>query len=223
MSEQPSAVPSPSSSAAPSAAALYAQDLALVEACAGGCRRSWVVLLERYERTLHYAILNALRAYGAHAPEERVADLQGDLIVALVQEDCRKLRQYSGRSRLESWLKVVATNHALDALRRQRPMVSLDQDAEPSAHLRRTLEAPQEAADEALGSRQLHEALWALAKELPADDQRFIDLFCRHELSFEAIARVMETTVGAVYARKNRVRKKLRALATERGLTPPAA
>jgi DNA-directed RNA polymerase specialized sigma24 family protein len=36
-----------------------------------------------------------------------------------------------------------------------------------------------------------------------------LELHLEQELSFEEIAAAMDTTVGAVYARKNRIRKKL--------------
>ena len=56
--------------------------------------------------------------------------------------------------------------------------------------------------------------LRSLYKRLPEPDQHFIHLYVFEELSFDAIAEAMNTSVGAVYARKNRVRMKLLSMAT---------
>jgi len=174
-------------------------------------------LIERYERTLYYAVLNTLRAYGAWVTTDRVADIQADIMVELVKDDFRRLRKYSGRCRIEPWLKVVASNYTIDQLRKQRPTVSIDQDTESARRLRSSLPDLRPMPDEALRRRELTESLRALCAALPDDDQRFVELFYRQERTFEEIAEAMQTTVGAIYARKNRVRKKLIALAQERG------
>lgn len=203
---------------APSSTPRHAEDWQLVQACAQGDRASWARLLKLHERTIFYAILNTLRTWGAHAPRERVDDLQGDVIIELVKNDFAKLRKYSGRSRLGQWLKVVSANYTIDQLRKQRPSVSLNDDTSTASRaLRDTLPAHSEPADRRLQRAEQRRALRDLVQELPADDQRFYELFCDQELSFEQIAEVMETTIGAVYARKNRVRKKLTTLARERG------
>lgn len=202
----------------PTHAPRHADDWKLVQACVHGDRASWARLLQLHERTIFFAILNTLRTWGAHSPRDRVEDLQGDVIIELVKNDFAKLRKYSGRSRLGQWLKVVSSNYTIDQLRKQRPTVSLSDDASSASRaLRDTLPAEQVPADRRLQRAEQRAALRDLVQELPRDDRRFFELFCDRELSFEQIAEVMDTTIGAVYARKNRVRKKLTALARERG------
>lgn len=197
----------------------YAEDRCLVEACRRGESDAWCTLLTRYEVTIHYAVLNTLRARGREPSADDVADIEADIVLALAKDDFRKLGRYSGRCKLSHWLKVVANNFTIDRLRRKRAAVSLDDPDAPCARaLRATLETDDPEASEVIEQGQTLAALRGLYEALPDSDREFIELHIFQELSFEDIADRMETTVGAVYARKNRVRKKLMALAQEQGL-----
>ena len=195
----------------------YREDWQLVQGCIEGDRSRWMELLEKYETTVYYAVLHTLRTRGAHYSEDLVLDLQCDILTRLVKDDFHKLSRYSGRCKLSHWLKVVASHHTIDVLRHRRPMVSLDDTSEPAKAVQRSLVSHAPRPDQALRRREQREAFWDMCAALPEADQRFIELHVRQELPFEAIAHIMETTVGAVYARKNRVRKKLIELASERG------
>lgn len=196
----------------------WEDDWRLVQQCIQGDRDSWATLIVRHEPSLELAVRHTLRAHGVTPSAALVEDLIADVAISLVRRQCRKLQRYSGRCRLGAWLKVVASHHTIDALRRRRPELSLSDDSEASATLRATLPAPEPAPDEAIGQRQRLDALRALYELLPDEDRRFVRLFYEDGLNFEAVAEAMETTVGAVYARKNRVRKKLLKLASARGL-----
>ncbi len=197
----------------------YAEDRRLVEACRRGETRAWRTLLERYEVTIHYAVLNTLRARGHEPSSDEVADLEADIVLALAKNDFRKLGRYAGRCKLSHWLKVVSNNFTIDRLRQKRPTVSLDdQDAPVAKALRATLDTGEPLPNQRYEREQLLAAMRDLYVELPDCDRHFIQLHVYEELGFEEIADRMETTVGAIYARKNRVRKKLTSLAQERGL-----
>lgn len=197
----------------------HADDWALVQDCITGDRAAWAALVQRAERTLYFAVLNTLRACNSHAPRERVEDIQADVLVELVRDDFRRLRKYSGRCKLTQWLKVVASNYTIDLLRKQRPTVSLSDDTPSAQALRAALpDHRTPSPDRSLQRHQLTHALRTLCDHLPDEDRRFVDLFYHQELSFDEVAQRMDTTVGAVYARKNRVRKKLIALAEQHHL-----
>lgn len=195
----------------------HSEDVILVERLIAGCRSSWETLLERHERTVYYAVVNTLRSYSNPAAPDVVEDLQAEVFVELVRDDFRKLRRYSGRSKLSHWLKVVASNYTVDFLRKKRPSMSLNEDTAQADRLRRSLVSSRPAPDARLWSRERGDMLRELTSSLSPSDQRFVALFYGLELSFDEIATEMDTTVGAIYARKNRVRKKLRALAIDAG------
>ncbi len=196
----------------------YHDDWRLVQDCVNGDRARWMELLERHEATVYFAILHTLRTRRGQPSEDEVLDLQADIFTRLVKDNFRKLSQYSGRCKLSHWLKIVASHHTIDHLRHQRPTVSLDDDADSAQAVRRSLTASTVSPEHTIARQQQRDAFWALCDELPKADRDFIELHVRQERSFEEIAEMMDTTVGAVYARKNRVRKKLTTMARERGL-----
>ncbi len=196
-------------------------DLALVRGCVEGDRARWQELFERYETTIEVAVRHTLQLYGVHPAPEFVEDLQADIAVALVKDDFRRLRSYSGRCRLGAWLKVVAGNHTIDALRKRRPTLSLSDEGPVGHALRKTLTDTAPLPDDAIERLAQVKALADLFEVLPPEDRRFVELFFEQGLSFEAVALEMGATVGAVYARKNRVRKRLMAQVRALGLRGP--
>jgi RNA polymerase sigma-70 factor (ECF subfamily) len=189
--------------------AIYLEDWRLVQRCRQGDRGAWAALVERHEAAIFFTIRHALLSRGADAPDALIADLQADVFLGLVQNDFRRLSRYAGRCRLSHWLKVVASNHTIDALRQRRPTVSLEDPSPRAQATRASLTDHAPSPEQALSQRQALEALRDLCAALPAEDRRFLELHLEQELSFEEIAAAMDTTVGAVYARKNRIRKKL--------------
>jgi RNA polymerase sigma factor (sigma-70 family) len=196
----------------------HPEEWALVQGCLRGERGRWVELLSRYEATVHFSLLHVLRSRGMEPTSDELADLQADFFLALVKDHFHKLGQYSGRSRLGHWLKVVASHFAIDHLRQRRNFVSLDDPAPQAVAVARGLEDREPDPERSLQREQLAAAVRALYEHLPDEDRRFLQLYVEHELGFEEIARQMQTTVGAIYARKNRVRKKLIALAQEQDI-----
>jgi RNA polymerase sigma factor (sigma-70 family) len=182
-----------------------------------GERAAWQTLLERHEVTIHYAVLNTMRARG-HAPaSDEITDLECDIVLALADRGFRKLAAYSGRCKLSHWIKVVASHYTIDRLRQRRSTLSLD-DPKVEA-LRATLHTAAPSPRDLCQRREQLAALRTLYRDLPEADQEFVELYVFRELPFETIARQMNTSVGAVYARKNRVRKKLLALAHSQGIS----
>jgi RNA polymerase sigma-70 factor (ECF subfamily) len=196
----------------------HPEDLALVRRCTQGDRRAWEELLRHHAPTLRNAALHTLRLRQITPSPDQLDDLVGDLVVELARRDFHKLRRYEGRSKLASWLKVVASNYTIDQLRRRRPTRSLDEEAGPGRALRDSLVDPAPGPEALLRRARLRAHLRDLMDRLPQEDQRFVELFYDEGLDFQAIAQQMQTTVGALYARKNRVRKKLLKMAQEAGL-----
>jgi RNA polymerase sigma-70 factor (ECF subfamily) len=131
----------------------------------------------------------------------------------LVKDDYHKLRAFDATRgyKLSSWVGLIATNTAHDALRRREPIharldASHDDDDAP----------PVQFADEGplptdtLEKREQWDTLLAAVRELPEGDQEFLALYYDQELEPEEIARRMGISINTVYSRKNKVREKLR-------------
>ena len=187
----------------------HREDWDLVQRCVSGDRLAWETLFTALDKGLEVSIGRTLQVHGAVSTKDHVEDLKGDLVLALVRDDFRKLRTYSGRCRLGAWLKVVASNHVVDALRRRRPTVSFSDDTRQSRHLLETLADDGPCPHQTLIDHREADFIRTVSDRLTVEERRLFTLFVEEGRSFEEIAVALETTMGAVYARKNRLRKRL--------------
>ena len=111
----------------------------------------------------------------------------------------RKLEQYHGRSKLETWLYRLASNEALQHLRRRKRHATISLDWEPES-----TEDRENTSHEM--SRLLEAALARLDSEL-----RLVFLLKEAQgLSYREIAEAVGIPEGTVGSRLNRARKELR-------------
>lgn len=192
----------------------YQTDLELVARVVTGDRAAWASFVNTHQVHIHYALLRTLTRRHHNPTPEDLEDLEADLLLNLVANRFRRLQGYRGQCSLRQWLKVVASNYAIDFLRKQRPtlpLTTLDPDDTLLTHPE--LVDPSPSPDTHIAHQQLTAQLNALIQQLNDEDQLFIELYYRREHSFERVAELMGTTIRASYARKNRIRKRLKALA----------
>ena len=131
----------------------------------------------------------------------------------LVKDDFKKLRTFDPTKgyKLSSWVGLIATNTALDALRRRDPLhTSLDTEDDEGRP--RSSPIPASIPGQMLERRQQWTALLAAIRELPEQDREFLELYYDEELDPDEIARRMNISVNTVYSRKNKLREKLKKL-----------
>ena len=173
---------------------------------------AWPTFFAKYERLVLACIRRVLRRYGAAHGEEDIEDLASQTALNLVKDDYKKLRTFdAGRGyKLSSWVGLIASNTALDALRRRGPTdvwsaASLD-DTDPVMPLLVTsAEGPGEALDRKDDIRQAQDAI----AELSDGERLFLEYYYVEDLEPEEIARLMGISLNTVYSRKNKIREKL--------------
>src|ERR1700722_3353121 len=109
---------------------LRVEELALARACAAGHEQAWEVFLTRYREKL-YDIAGYITKESSAAREladSIYAELYGT--VARDGQRASKLASYTGRGSLEGWLRTVVAQEHVNRYRRQRRLVSLDEEAE---------------------------------------------------------------------------------------------
>ena len=109
---------------------LRIEDLALARACAAGNERAWERFLIRYREKL-YDIAGYITKESSSARE--LADtLYADLYGMSARDGQRvsKLASYTGRGSLEGWLRTVLAQEHVNRYRKQRRLVSLDEENE---------------------------------------------------------------------------------------------
>jgi RNA polymerase sigma-70 factor, ECF subfamily len=121
---------------------LHVEELALARACAAGHDAAWDVFLVRYREKLYDTARSI--APSESTARELADSLYADLFGTETREGKRvsKLNYYAGRGSLEGWLRMVLAQEYVNRFRKQRRLVSLEEQAEAGVQFR----APDSAA-----------------------------------------------------------------------------
>jgi RNA polymerase sigma-70 factor, ECF subfamily len=143
---------------------LRVEELVLAHACACGNETAWETFLLRYREKL-YDIARAI-AREDSAARELADSLYADLYGTTMREGSRvsKLASYTGRGSLEGWLRTVLAQEYVNRYRRQKRLVSLDEESEAGMQFAAADSAPVSALDLRLESAT-DEALSTLTAE----------------------------------------------------------
>lgn len=190
--------------------AVHEDEQILIDRCLGGDQRAWSEFVERYTDLVYSSIHHSLRARGARMGSDEVEDLHNGIFLAFIERDGRKLRQFDGRCRLTSWIKVVSVNYTIDRLRRRRRVVSLDDSSGDGPGLIALLESDERVASESLETRQDLKLVAVVVAKLSKSERELVDLLFVQERPFPEIAERLGTSLGAVYTRKNRLIAKIK-------------
>jgi len=109
---------------------LKVEDLALAHACAAGSERAWEAFMLRFREKL-YDIAGYI-AKESSAARELADSLYADLYGTTSRDGKRvcKLASYTGRGSLEGWLRTVLAQEYVNRYRKQKRLVSLDEENE---------------------------------------------------------------------------------------------
>jgi RNA polymerase sigma-70 factor (ECF subfamily) len=126
----------------------------------------------------------------------------------------RSRERYSPDARFSTWLYRIATNLALNELRRPRyRAIHQSADAEDAAPIRDLAAAPDDIVD----ARQLSDRVEAEMKRLPEKQRAALWLAAVEGLSYAEVAEALEVSEKAVKALVHRARTALAAATPERG------
>lgn len=176
--------------------------------------RVWSVFVARFGRLIGSCVRGALVRYSAPARPDDVDDLVGEVWIALLDDDLRRLRAFSPDrgARLSTFIGLVATNHTIDRLRRRRiDVTSLDDLAASHRAL-----VSKETASSALEVRQQAALAQAALRRLSASERSFVTVAFCEERDPAVLARELGVTKTTIYTRKVKVRDKLRRLVGEK-------
>jgi RNA polymerase sigma-70 factor (ECF subfamily) len=170
-----------------------AEERRLIDRSAAGDQEAFRQLVIRY----HRLVINVgFRALGELSLAEDVAQ---EVFIKVY----KALPSYRHDKPFKHWLHRVAANAVTDALRRRRPVVSLDAlEQTPAA----TESDPQDIA----ARHDLQRAVRHAIATLPAHYRDTIALQAFGELSYDEIAKVLDIPLGTVMSRLNGAKRLLR-------------
>lgn len=187
-----------------------AAEARLVARARAGDRSAFDDLVERYAPQIYNL---SLRITGS--PEEAEDCVQETFLRAY-----SAMHTFRGQAAFFTWLYQVALNVARDSARRRRHQaVSLselvpqdDQDGPSDPALGLAADDPSLQPEEALVAQRRRQLVLSALAALPEHHREVIVLYDLQGLSYEDIARVLNTRVGTVKSRLNRARLALRDL-----------
>jgi RNA polymerase sigma factor (sigma-70 family) len=171
---------------------------------------AFAAFVEEYSPLVRSAVTNTLYRYSASTTREEVEDLHNGVIVGLMEDDFRRLRQFQGRSSLGTYVRVITTRHVIDFLRRQRKHVPLD--ADPTAlDLADHRGSPQDHLERAEQELAVRRSI----RQLQPRERLLLKLVFDRELKPSQVCRTLGITMSAYYNQKSRLMKKMRKLCEE--------
>ena len=188
------------------------EEWSLIRRSAAGDHEAFRQLVQRH----HRLVLNA--AYRALGDASLAEDVAQEVFLKVY----RSLPSYRHEKPFTHWLHRVASNAITDALRRRRPVVSLD-------GLERPPPGPEADPQDVAARRDLQRAVRQAIAGLPPHYRQTLALQVFHTLSYEEIALALEIPLGTVMSRLNaakrilreRLKDLVREESTERGANTP--
>ena len=184
---------------------LRIEELALARACAAGHDAAWNAFLSRYREKLYDMALHIAKESSAarDLADSVYADLYG-----MSQRDGErvcKLGSYAGRGSLEGWLRTVMAQEFVNRYRKQRRLVSLDEE---------NAEGVQFAAVESERAPsidpRLEAAVGAALSALTAEDRFVLASYFLDERTLAEIARTLGVHESTISRKLDKLSKALR-------------
>src|SRR6267154_4150020 len=149
--------------------ALRLNELVLARGCAAGNERAWQDFISRYRSKLHAMALHITRdaAHAAELADSLFADLYGVSTRDGVRRS--KLVFYTARGSLEGWLRTVMAQEFINRYRKQKRVVSLEEQTEEGVQFVAAAE-PARASDH-ISDQRLESATDEALAELSSEDR----------------------------------------------------
>jgi RNA polymerase sigma-70 factor (ECF subfamily) len=154
-------------------------------------------MFTRFVREYQNMVFACCRAVGLR--EEDIEDAAGEAFLAAY----KSIKNYSGKSKLSSWLWKIAYYKALDYRKKEQNKTT------PANIKIETLAAPAALPEVNLSAEEQNAAVWDAVQRLPKPQAAAIVLYYREGKSIEEIARILETPENTVKTYLHRGRKEL--------------
>lgn len=175
------------------------KDLALVERALNGDQVAYADLMDRYRESIYYMMLKMVK-------EEDDAE---DLTIEAFGKAFNRLHQYSPSYAFSTWLFKIASNNAIDFIRKKRIKVtSMDTGYtnDEGEAITIDVECSEKDPEEVTMHGEKVEWMRAIVKKLKPRYRDLIEKRYFQELSYDEIADEMDLPLGTVKAQLFRAR-----------------
>lgn len=190
-----------------------AQDKLIISQILSGDSSQFQQLMDRYYDIIYYTILKMV--YNKKEAEEITFEAFGKAF--------QNLSSYSESYAFSTWLFTIATNKAIDHLRRKKKATVVIEEENKEDYETVVLAGDTHShPDEILMQRQKSGELRALVDELKPFWQQLIEMRYYNELSYEEIAEQLNMPMGTVKSQLHRAKQKLTKIAQNKNITKEA-
>jgi RNA polymerase sigma-70 factor, ECF subfamily len=184
---------------------LRIEDLVLARACAAGNERAWEVFMLRFREKLYDVARQITRedSSGRELADCIYADLYGTKVRG--EERVSKLSFYNGRGSLDGWLRTVLAQEYVNTYRKQRRLVSLDEESEDGVQFAAPAGDDTSPAHPALAGAT-EEAL----KALTAEDRFVLSSYFLDNRTLADIGRTLRVHESTISRKVEKLTKNLR-------------
>jgi RNA polymerase sigma-70 factor (ECF subfamily) len=184
---------------------LRLEELALARGCAAGNEAAWETFLLRYRVKL-YDVAGYI-AKESSAARELADSLYADLYGTNTRDGTRvsKLASYTGRGSLEGWLRTVMAQEYVNRYRRQRRLVSLDEESEEGVQFA----TPEPETPSAVDSR-VEAATDEVLGILPSEDRFVLASYYLDGRTLAEIARTLAVHESTISRKLDKLAKSMR-------------
>jgi RNA polymerase sigma-70 factor (ECF subfamily) len=182
----------------------------LLRRCISGEKKAWDQFVDRFSALIHHGVARTLRLPGRKNSQTDISDIVHNVFVHLYEHNYRKLRQFEGKCSLATWINMISVRTTIDHLRKSKPHLSLEGERDSEKNLASTLRHEGDSVEQLIEEKQALMLLAESVKHLTPRERLFVELYYTRELPLRKVADIMNSSMGAIYTMKNRVREKLR-------------
>lgn len=165
-----------------------------------GDQKAFAELMHRYRESVYFMMLKMCNN----------KDDADDLTIEAFGRAFKKLDQYSPNYAFSTWLFKIASNNAIDFIRKKKQMnsVSIDNKGENSESREHSANIKTDTLDpeEHFIKKQKIELVRVLVDGLKPKYKEMIELFYFHEMSHEEISQKLDLPIGTIKAQLFRAR-----------------
>ncbi len=188
---------------------LTAIDRDLLADCLAKKPGSWNEFVDRFLSLFYHVVQSTAHLRSARLTPEDVEDVAAEILLQIVANEYRVLKQFQGSASLATYLTVVARRTCVHELNRRQAVREEIRTGGVSA--------PDEVADDSAAAQKSVESLEEvdrLLRKLSGKDREVVRLFYLEGQTYEEISTELDIPVNTIGAMLSRARKKLREMSS---------
>jgi RNA polymerase sigma-70 factor, ECF subfamily len=169
---------------------------------------AWNDFVDRYLSLIYHAIHHTAHLRSARLTPEDVEDIASEVLVQLVNNDYKALKEFKGSASLSTYLTVIARRICVHEITRRQAVREAIRKGEP----RTPVAAAEDDDPAAAKAMDKLEDVEVLMRRLTGREREIVRLFYLEGRTYEEISTEVDVPVNSIGAVLSRARAKLREL-----------